>query len=171
MKTLQQHLAPGGTKKILSLDGGGIRGALTLGYLKHIEDILKKSSTNPDSFRLCDYFDLIGGTSTGSIIASALAIGMTVDEIKDKYLYLGKKIFRRKWGHINLLFSRYSNRSLTRELKNVFGEIKLGDPEIRTGLCIVAKRIDTNSTWFFHNNPKGIYYGSNKNIALWEMVK
>jgi hypothetical protein len=171
MKTLEQHLVPGGVKKILALDGGGIRGALTLGYLKRIEDILKEKSPDPDSFRLCDYFDLIGGTSTGSIIAAALAVGMTVDEIKEKYIYLGKKIFSRKWVHINFLFSRYSNRALTRELKALFKEIQLGGPEIKTGLCIVAKRIDTNSTWFFHNNPKGMYYGSNRHIYLWEMVK
>src|SRR5687767_11771320 len=95
--TLEQHLSPGQPKRILALDGGGIRGALTLGYLKQIETILKKQHGNHDSFRLCDYFDLIGGTSTGSIIASCLAIGWTVDEIKEKYFELGGKIFAKKY--------------------------------------------------------------------------
>jgi uncharacterized protein len=59
-------------KRILSLDGGGIRGILTLEYLSAIEGMLKKRSSR-DDFLLCDYFDLIGGTSTGSIIAAGLA--------------------------------------------------------------------------------------------------
>ncbi|MFM7155638.1 MAG: patatin-like phospholipase family protein, partial [Bacteroidota bacterium] len=94
-KTLTQHLDPGqGPKRILALDGGGIRGALTLGYLKRIESILR-SANGPD-YRLCDHFDLIGGTSTGSIIASALALGMSVDQIRDLYMDLGGKIFDKK---------------------------------------------------------------------------
>ena len=58
-------------KRILSLDGGGIRGALTLGYLQKIETILASRTKDPEKFRLYQYFDLIGGTSTGSIIAAA----------------------------------------------------------------------------------------------------
>ena len=94
--TLQQHLEPGGTKRILALDGGGIRGALTLGYLQRIEDVLKEQSDNKENFRLSDYFDLIGGTSTGAIIASCLAIGMKVSQITDLYMKLGgKNIFQK----------------------------------------------------------------------------
>ena len=84
-------------KRILALDGGGIRGALTLGYLQRIEDILRKQHGDDKNFRLSDYFDLIGGTSTGSIIASCLAIGLSVKEIKDKYMDLGDKIFGKKY--------------------------------------------------------------------------
>jgi hypothetical protein len=69
----QQHLDPNTPpKRILSLDGGGIRGILTLEFLGVIESMLRKRSGR-DDFRLCDYFDLIGGTSTGSIIAAGLA--------------------------------------------------------------------------------------------------
>ena len=83
MITLKQHFESNRPKRILALDGGGIRGALTLGYLKRIEEILRKQHDDDPDFRLCDYFDLIGGTSTGSIIASCLAIGMKVEEIKE----------------------------------------------------------------------------------------
>ncbi len=62
---------------------------LHLGYLKKIEDILKAKFPDKPDFRLCDYFDLIGGTSTGAIIAGCLAIGKSVDEIKDLYMDLG----------------------------------------------------------------------------------
>ena len=88
-----------GQKKILSLDGGGIRGALTLGYLKKLEDILKTKFPDQPDFRLCDYFDLIGGTSTGSIIAASLAIGKSVDEITNCiWILAGKSLVKKETG-------------------------------------------------------------------------
>lgn len=179
--TLQQHFAPGSPKRILALDGGGIRGALTLGYLKRIEDLLRKQHGNNPGFRLCDYFDLIGGTSTGSIIASCLATGKSVDEITQMYLDLGGKIFDQKYKWWNLftikkfIKAQYDAAPLEKELKNVFGDITLGSDKIKTGLCIVAKRADTNSVWPLINHPKGKYYdsefGTNKDILLWKAVR
>lgn len=179
--TLDQHLSPGQPKRILALDGGGIRGALTLGYLERIEAILKKQHGDSDSFRLCDYFDLIGGTSTGSIIASCLAIGWSVEEIKEKYFELGGKIFAKKykWWNVftitEMIRAGYDARPLEEELQNVFKEITLGGNEVKTGLCIVAKRADTNSVWPFINHPKAKYYdgeyGRNKDILLWKAVR
>ena len=102
--SLKERLNAPGPKRILARDGGGIRGALTMGYLKQIEDILRKQHGDDPAFRLCDYFDLIGGTSTGSIIASCLAIGMKVSEIRDSYFDLGGKIFAKKykWDNKNI---------------------------------------------------------------------
>src|SRR6476619_7518612 len=101
--TLQEHLSnKTAPKRMLALDGGGIRGALSLGYLQRIENILRKQNGNNKNFRLSDYFDLIGGTSTGSIIASCLAIGMSVDEIRDSYFDLGGKIFAKKYKWYNI---------------------------------------------------------------------
>jgi len=62
-------------KRVLALDGGGIRGVLTLEYLDVIETLLRQR-TGRANLVLCDYFDLIGGTSTDSIIAAALACGL-----------------------------------------------------------------------------------------------
>ena len=180
-KTLNEHLDPSnGPKRILSLDGGGIRGALTLGYLKKIETILRAKENNPDLL-LCDYFDLIGGTSTGSIIAAGLSIGMTVDELKDKYMELGGKIFgdkRNFWNPFEtwkFLKAEYNYKALEENLKKIFKNINLDSNEIRTGLCIVAKRADTNSTWPIINHPKGKFFdtklGKNKNIPLWQAVR
>ncbi len=181
MKTLAQKFEPNGPKRILALDGGGIRGALTLGYLKHIEDLLRKQHDNP-RLLLADYFDMIGGTSTGSIIAAALAIGMAVDEIKEKYFELGVKIFGKKyrWYRIfevdNLIKSKYDDAALVSELQQVFGDTLLGDQEkVKTALCIVAKRADTNSVWPLNNHPKGRFYGSghgdNRSIPIWKCVR
>lgn len=181
--TLQEHLSnKTSPKRILALDGGGIRGALTLGYLQRIENILKKQHGNDKNFRLSDYFDLIGGTSTGSIIASCLAIGMGVDEIKNMYMDLGEKIFAKKykWWKIfeidDLLKAGYNEKPLEEQLQKVFGNITLGDTErIKTGLCIVAKRADTNSVWPLINHPGGKYFnsadGMNKDILLWKAVR
>lgn len=169
-------------KRILALDGGGIRGALTLGYLQRIEDILRKQHRNSTKFRLSDYFDLIGGTSTGSIIASCLAIGMSVKEIKDMYMDLGDKIFGKKykWWKIfeikDLVKAGYNAKPLEDELQKLFGaDMTLASDKILTGLCIVTKRADTNSVWPLFNHPGGKYYdsvdGRNKDILLWKAVR
>ena len=181
MITLKQHFESNRPKRILALDGGGIRGALTLGYLKRIEEILRKQHDDDPDFRLCDYFDLIGGTSTGSIIASCLAIGMKVEEIKEMYFKLGGKIFAKeyKWWNVfeigKFLKGSYDATPLEQELQNVFGQITLESEKIRTGLCIVAKRADTNSVWPLINHPKGKYFnsdhGKNKDILLWKAVR
>ena len=65
-RTRDQHLANDATpKRILALDGGGLRGILSLGLLQAIEDILRQRHGGGDAFRLSHYFDLIAGTSTG----------------------------------------------------------------------------------------------------------
>ena len=180
--TLSEHFSNNSSpKRILALDGGGIRGALSLGYLQRIEDILRKQHASDKNFRLCDYFDLIGGTSTGSIIASCLAIGMKVQEIKDMYMELGDKIFgkKNKWWKIfeidDLLKATYKAKPLEDELQKLFGDIKLESDKIKTGLCIIAKRADTNSVWPLINHPGGKYFNSadglNKDILLWKAVR
>ncbi|PCJ94420.1 MAG: patatin [Flavobacteriaceae bacterium] len=181
MKTLAEHLAPSsGKKRILSCDGGGIKGALTLGYLKKIETIVREKENN-DQLLLCDYFDLIGGTSTGSIIAAGLAIGLSVDEITKLYLELGGEIFGKKrswwkpWETWKYLKAEYDHSVLEKSLKKIFKNILIGGPEIKTGLCIVAKRADTNSTWPIINHPGGKFFdsdlGRNKDILLWQAIR
>ena len=63
--------------RILSLDGGGAKGFYTLGVLAQVEALLKRN--------LCEHFDLIFGTSTGSIIAALLSLGYTVEDIHGLY--------------------------------------------------------------------------------------
>lgn len=184
--SLQDHLSVQGPKRILALDGGGIRGALSLGYLQKMEDILRKAHGNDPAFRLSDYFDLIGGTSTGSIIASCLAIGMSVEDIRKMYFDLGGKIFakKNKWWNIfkfkDTIRASYDSGPLDEALQKAFkkkngDDILIGDGEILTGLCIVTKRADTNSIWPIINHPGGKYYdsaqGKNKGIPLWKAVR
>ena len=178
-RTRDQHFGDAGPKRILALDGGGLRGILTLGILKAIEDELRRRHDNDAAFRLCDYFDLIAGTSTGAIIAATLAIGWSVDEITRKYFELGARVFRRSLLRQGLLRAKYDEDQLIEELKAVYGsDTTLGGDSVRTGLLIVIKRLDSGSPWPVSNNPKGKYYGSeaggtvgNGDYKLWQAVR
>ena len=88
----QAKLAKSGPRKLLALDGGGIRGLITIEILARIESILRERSRNP-SLVLADYFDYIAGTSTGAVIGTLLALGKPVDEIRRIYLDCGRMMF------------------------------------------------------------------------------
>ena len=173
---LDRNNAP---KRILSLDGGGIRGAISLGFLEGIETTLRKRHNNDPKFRLSDYFDLIGGTSTGAIIAACLSLGMSVQEIKGHYKEFGSKIFGSKrkwykpWHWCNLVKGYcYNEVPLKNELEKLFKDIKIGDLDLyKTNLCIIAKKIDTYSTWLINNNSKGKYFKDNEHILLADAIR
>src|SRR4051794_35525933 len=94
IQTRDEHFrSDGRPKRILALDGGGLRGILSLGILEKVEALLRERHGGGDGFRLCHYFDLIAGTSTGAIIAAALAQGWGVGKLTDKYFSLGKRVF------------------------------------------------------------------------------
>ncbi len=159
-----------GPKRMLALDGGGIRGAITIGYLEKIQSILRQRYNNPHLV-LSDYFDLIGGTSTGSIIAGGLAIGMDVTDIKALYLKLGDKIFGSKRGLFQRLSAKFKIDALEKELERIFEDMTLDSDQIKTGLCIVTKRADTGSTWPLINHPGGKYFDYNKEILLRKAIR
>jgi uncharacterized protein len=93
--TLSEKIRAPGPKRILALDGGGIRGIVTLEILARIESLLREKSGRGDDFRLADYFDLIAGTSTGAIIGAALSLGMTVTDIRGFHLETGREMFEQ----------------------------------------------------------------------------
>jgi uncharacterized protein len=178
MRTRDDHLFGPGPKRILSIDGGGVRGLLTLGMLKRIESILAARSPAPALFRLSDYFDLIGGTSTGGIMATLFALGKSVDEVTKLYLDMCPRIF----GKPNFLSRFYiGSKFKAAHFRGVIDEVfdgimhesgrqallapaqrphhpNLGSDLLRTGLAIVAKRIDTSSLWVMTNNPRSKYW-------------
>src|ERR1700728_977680 len=79
---------PSETRRILAIDGGGMRGALAVGILAKLEQTLRDKLGRPNLV-LADYFDLIGGTSTGAIIAAGLALGKDAAYLRDLYHRLG----------------------------------------------------------------------------------
>jgi len=157
-KTLNEHLFGPGPKRILTLDGGGIRGVLTLSYLKSFENILRERVGGDPNFRLCDYFDLISGTSTGSIIAAGLALGFTVEKLQGIYKSLADEVFNTSFFRRGMFVPKFSSGPLLKALNKYYGDVTLGSDKLRTGLLIITKRLDTGSTWPLHNNPKGKYF-------------
>ena len=71
-----------GPRRILAVDGGGVRGALAVGLITKLEATLRQKLGRPNLV-LSDYFDLIGGTSTGAIIAAGLALGRSADDLAE----------------------------------------------------------------------------------------
>lgn len=165
---LLNRLRAPGPKRILALDGGGIRGVISLCFLKELEATLRAQHDRPD-LRLSDYFDLIGGTSTGSIIAAALALGQSVDEILERYCSMGRRIFEKK--RFRLWQAVFHEDELVAGINMTVGDVRLGDPAVKTGLCVVTKRADTNSTWPLINHPTGRFYEANRAYRLADVVR
>jgi predicted acylesterase/phospholipase RssA len=179
IRSRDQHLTNDGTpKRILALDGGGLRGILSLGLLQQVENILRERHRAGDEFRLSHYFDLIAGTSTGAIIAATLALGWKVEEIRQRYMTLGERVFTRSLLRQGVLRAKYDEATLIAELKKVYGaKTTLGGPELQTGLLVMTKRIDTGSPWPITNNPQGQFFAArdgvigNGEYPLWQVVR
>lgn len=155
-------------RKVLALDGGGIRGMITLQILKRIEEIVGS--------RLCDYFDYIGGTSTGAIIAAGLARGKSVDQLIDFYRTSGRLMFdeRSLWTRWK---SFYTADPLVQQLKEVFGaETTLEPQHLETLLLIVTRNATTDSPWPISSNPDAKYCATdrkdcNLRVKLWQLIR
>jgi len=159
-----------GRKRLLSIDGGGLLGLIPAEALIEVErqlDVITGTHAP-----LCDRFDLIGGTSTGAILAAGLAMGLSATKLRDFYLEYGKEIFTKSFFLVRLWHS-YPSGPLEKHLKEVLGEdTRLGDPaRLRTQLMIVSKNATQGTTWFFTNNPRGKYFEANKNLRLWQVVR
>ncbi len=159
-----QHLLPGSPKRVLALDGGGVRGLITLGILQRVEDLLASQlrPEDPTSFRLAHYFDLIGGTSTGSIIAASLALGHTVEQVRQSYLTFAPKIFKES-DRQGFFKPKFDKAAIDAELRTQFEDHTLDSPSLITGLAICTKRMDTGSPWVLFNHPGGEFWDKDKN--------
>jgi hypothetical protein len=175
-----EHLFLPGPKRILCLDGGGLRGLFSLGVLRRLEQLLRQRHGGDPDFRLCHYFDLIAGTSTGAIIASTLALGFSVDKVLEQYQQLGRQVFRPELLRRGIFRARYDERALEENLRRLIGaERTLGSADLHTGLLIVTKRLDSGSPWPLSNNPRGLFHQAptgadwvaNADYPLWKVVR
>lgn len=129
-------------RKILSIDGGGIKGVFPASFLSYIEDHIEGN--------ISEYFDLVVGTSTGGIIALGLGMGLTAKDILSFYEEQSEKIFKgnrflkylRKWG-----FSKYDREPLKQALEDVFGDHKLG--ESKTRLVIPSFNLESGEVYIY----------------------
>lgn len=172
-KTFRDKLAPTPTKKLLTCDGGGIRGILSLEVLGAIEKMLRDKLNDPNVV-LSDFFDYVAGTSTGAIIATCIARGMAVDDIKKFYLTSGPAMFTRA-GVLDRFRNKYKDEALAQQLRDVLGaNTKLGSDDLRTLLMIVMRNASTDSHWPLCNNPAAKYNNrkpSNLDMPLWQLVR
>jgi uncharacterized protein len=154
-------------KKLLALDGGGIRGVMTLGILAAIEKAIRQP--------IGEYFDYIAGTSTGAIIAAGLAHGLTIAQLQDFYVQFGPEMFEERFL-LQRYKSLYTSDALLEKLKETFGkETTLGSRR-KPLLLIVTRNWTTDSPWPVSSNPEAIYNDTsrpdcNLQIPLWQLVR
>ena len=153
--------------QILSLIGGGIRGAFVVSYLRELERRIGRP--------IAESFDLIAGTSTGGIIAAGLALGMSTDELYDFYANHGEKIFSprepyrakgimrlifpladrvfrwRTGGHLDAAFrARYCPFALQAAFDSAYGDRTLNDIT-RTRLIIPSVNLTDGEPHIFRS--------------------
>ncbi len=167
-----------GPRRLLALDGGGIRGLITVEVLAEIERRLQ--GDRGDDFVLADAFDYVAGTSTGAIIATCVALGMRVDEIRAFYLSSGEDMFD-KASLLRRFRTKFEDEKLAAKLKGVLGErTTLGSEDLRTLLLIVMRNATTDSPWPLSNNPNAMYNlrsrteegkACNLDLPLWQLVR
>ena len=113
---------------ILALDGGGTRGIYSAQLLAHVEDTL--------NVPIRDCFDLIVGTSTGSIIAGAAATGIPLKEVVELFEEHASRIFPKQGPRLGILGSRYRREPLEEVVRGCLPDVTLG--EISAPLLITS---------------------------------
>lgn len=162
--------------KILALDGGGIRGILTLEVLARMEKMLAEATGGGAEFRLCDFFDYVGGTSTGAIIAAGLARGMSAKDLLAFYQETGPAMFDKQFI-LKRWHALYKSEPLKKELQKTFGaETTLKPDDLKCLLLAVTRNRTTDSPWPISSNPQAKYndpsrLDCNLNIPMWQIVR
>jgi uncharacterized protein len=155
-----------GRRRILSLDGAGVRIFIQLGFLERMEHILASRSFNPAQFRLATYFDLIGGTSMGALVAALLAMGHSVEQTRAILVdlipqcYPTEGWFRR---------GRTAIDRMSDALERCFADMTLGSDRIQTGLAFCMNLVSAGTTWVLTNNSFNRYFhhADSPNSAIW----
>ena len=173
--TYRERVSAPGPKRMLALDGGGLRGIISLEILARLERELRRHTGRSDLV-LADVFDYIGGTSTGAIVAAGLSLGYEVGRLIELYMERGAEMFRRA-RLLRQLRYRYRHGSLERILKEEVGEsTTFGSERLRTLLMVVLRNATTDSPWPLSNNPRAAFNDEslpdcNLRIPLWQVIR
>jgi len=166
--------------RLLAIDGGGVRGLSSLIILEQLMETI-----NPDSPpKPCDYFDMIGGTSTGGLIAIMLGrLRMSIDECIEAYILLSDRIFQKKRhqgvtkkGNIQ---GRFDSEELTRAVKEVVASKGLhedallkdtSDNACKVFVCATSKQTSETVCLTSYKSPRG---GSDllNSVKIWEACR
>lgn len=145
--------------RILALDGGGIRGIFTAAFLAHVEERLQT--------RLVKHLRLLTGTSTGAIIALALASGMSAKEALEAYKTAGPLIFGQRRNRLwQWLTTAHDNTQLTRWLRDTFQEKTLNDALAPIAIPTLEALTGTVRVWKDDHHP-ALREGGKK---MWEVA-
>ncbi len=168
-------------KRILSIDGGGIRGIIPGMILVALEEKIQRATNNPNAY-LTDYFDFFAGTSTGGILLSILLCPSDEDPTKQKYtarqaldVYLkhGVEIFnakpwRRFLGRFGLVSELYDATILEKVLYGYFGDKKLS--EMLRPCIITAYDIELRKNHLFRQQ-KAISHGASRDFLIRDVCR
>lgn len=153
--------------RILSFDGGGVRGLMSAIWVSRLEQKLGKP--------VREYFDLIAGTSTGAIIACGLSMGMPASKIVQLYLDKSREIFpapaSRLWNRVLRTFNegisapRYSAEGLEKVLQQTFGGTRFGDLTVKPTLVTAYDTFNREALVF--KNDRDLY----NSIPVWSICR
>jgi uncharacterized protein len=167
-------LLPKDSHRLLACDGGGMRGLISIEVLAKVEKDLRGLTGKP-TLVLADFFDFVGGTSCGAIIAALIAMGKSMDEIRTFFVSSCPDMFlkARLWERWH---SKFRNDALSARLRDLFGSVKLGSDRLQTLLMLVLSNASTNSPWPVCNNPAAKYNDRrlpdcNLELPLWQLVR
>ncbi|THW41362.1 phospholipase, patatin family protein [Aureobasidium pullulans] len=169
---------PGRDLNLLSLDGGGVRGLSSLYILQRIMNAIDPD----DPPRPCDYFDVIGGTSTGGLIAIMLGrLDMSVDECIKAYTELSATVFHKKHRiPVNIrgnLKERYDSKVLEQAIKQIIRDRNLDentllkDPQgTKVFVCCTSGETSQTSllrSWYTSRGDPDLY----RTVRIWEAAR
>jgi hypothetical protein len=172
-------------KRILALDGGGIRGVFSIEILGRMEEMLRRHYGKPGMV-LADHFDFIAGTSTGGIIGSFLSWGEPVESVRKLYEENAGAMFcKAPWW--KLRGGLFDAANLSKFLREFFVESdgslsNMGTERLKTVLLLVMRNASTGSAWPVTNHPGAKYnervfadgtpnIECNLDFPLWQLVR
>ncbi len=148
-------------KKLLNIDGGGVRVYWSLLVLEYIE--------NKTGKQIIDLFDYFSGVSASSIVMSCLLTKYSIKELINMFENISKKMFYRSWCDVftsfnGLIYSKYSDYYIEQEFKQIFGETRLH--QVKKPLAILSYDLVSHTPVSFES-----WVDSNSNIKLWKAIR
>ncbi|KAM0805350.1 phospholipase [Usnea florida] len=160
---------PGGGLCLLSVDGGGVRGLSSLYLLEQLMESVNKKANNDPPLKPYEYFDMIGGTSTGGIIAIMLGrLRMSIRDCIDAYIRLSDKVFKKihyspvSWkGRAQ---GRFDHKALETAIKDVVISAGLPDDALlkddrpdscKVFVCALSDRLSAFVPFTSYRGPRG----------------
>lgn len=167
-------------RRILTIDGGGMRGLIAIKILSHLAIELYGDNGVSGTKSLIDNFDLIGGTSSGSIIAMALVTGHTLEQIRSLFYQLGRKVFINTWSAFpSNLYNYYrtgdyySHQTLIDSIESLIKDKKIN--EITTKVFVTSTLATTNlyelALFKSYLNPASPYFSGSSSSKISEVLR